>query len=150
MNEFRVYDIENQEMLYEGFFLDQEGKLYKNNQENGMLEHCEQENYIIMHSLNRYDIANQEIFNYDILRYETGYEFVVVFGKYPAFCPGDNVLETNQGFTAIELKGSKLDIEYTYPLSDTELYSKVVGYYVNNKATYLPEDENVVIIDEIE
>jgi len=147
MNEFRVYDIKNQEMLYNNFFLDQEGKLYKNNQENGLLEYCEKENYIIMHSIDREDISTMKIFEKDILRYETGYEFFVAFGEHTSFCPGDQMMTTNQGFVAVRFEDNKPDYSEVYPLSHVEYLAKVVGYYINGVTTYLPEDEVIVSSD---
>ncbi len=142
MDRFRVYCMEEQSLYYTGYLLDQEGNLFEINKKNdGLLVKCTKENYIIMHGIERQDICGREIYERDILRYESGFEFIVDFGLCPAFCPGDRLDTTNQGFVAVRL-ADKMISDELYPLSSVESLAKVIGTYLNEKLLYYPQLDN--------
>lgn len=142
MNKFRVYDKENDELFcgwHKSFMLDQDGNLFEVNKKNGLLIKYDTDKVIIMHCINRKDISGRDIYEGDILNYPTGYKFLVAFGEHDAFCPGDQMNETNQGFVAVRFDGDSPDYNEVYPLSSTESLTRVIGHYINGKARYYPE-----------
>ena len=137
MNEFRVWDKKEKKMYYDGFLIGTDGELYRivNMFENldytydSNLMAVNQENYEVMHCLSgRKDQSCGPVYNKDILRYETGYEFCIEYGTHDAFCPGDKIFGTNEGFVAAiydPVTGS--DHHEVYPLMDIETLALVVG-----------------------
>lgn len=113
--------------------------------------------YVVMLYLDREDMSCRKICEGDIIRYPTGWEFVVAFGTHPAYCHGDHMDTVNEGFFGIPYKdredGKLLTTEGfcalvyereevqhrdSYPLSDLEDFALVVGnifqgYYENKK-----------------
>lgn len=159
MDKFRVYNKKNGELDYERYLLNQDGNLYqidlksfyetcqgvvKDGKVDGIgwsktIIECEKEDFIIMHCIDRKDISGRDIFEGDILSYPTGYTFLVAFGEHDAFCPGDKMDETNQGFAAVKFDGDSPNYDEVYPLSDMESLTRVIGYYINGKTKYYPE-----------
>lgn len=119
MKSFRVFDLEEHKMFYEGFALTNDGKIIQVNND-GSYSSVEDNRYIIMFSTERTSYQKQEIYAEDYIRYYTGYEFTVHYGIHKQFCLGDNAMETNVGFYAVDEDGVE------YPLSDTEAYAECV------------------------
>ncbi len=136
MNKFRVFDKKKKTMNYKGFLLDNEGNLYKINKHNGLLMKCNQEYFVVMHCIGREDISGKEIYEKDILEYETGCHFIVGFGKHDVFCPGDKRDTTNQGYIAIDYNGDTPNYNEIYPLSELEKLARVIGYYIDENNIY--------------
>lgn len=119
MRRFRVFDQIDYKMLYEGFALTNNGKLLQMNSD-GSYSSAEENRYVIMFSTERTSYQNQEIYAEDYIRYYTGYEFTVHYGIHKQFCPGDNTIEMNVGFYAVD------EEELEYPLSNIEAYVECV------------------------
>lgn len=101
---------------------------------------CDEERYIVMWQIERNDIAGQEVYQKDILRYETGYEFAIEFGKHDMYCPGDRFVTTNQGFIACRYEYGDVETKEIYPISEIEELAKVVG---NTLEGYCKSDSTV-------
>lgn len=137
MNEFRVWDKKENKMYYDGFLIGTDGELYRvvdafENLDNSLdfnIIAVNQENYEVMHCLSgRKDQSCGPVYNKDILRYDTGYEFCVEYGTHDAFCSGDKLWGSNEGFVAAlydPVTGS--DYNDIYPLMDIETLAVVVG-----------------------
>lgn len=123
-------------MLYDGFLLDNSGTLFQVN-DNGLIR-TDESRYLVMHGLDRKDVSGADIYQNDVVLYEAGSEFEIVFGEHDSFYPGDRIPEPSYGFVAALVKGDSVDYEDVYPVSWLEQISKVIGYCVNGKITYLP------------
>lgn len=133
---FKVWCEKENTMYEDGFVLDQQGELYrmkkKEFSETYRLIHVNTSEYVVLHSLDREDISGRPVYEGDILRYETGYEFVVNYGEHPAYCSGDRAWTTNEGFFAVlfdeDLNYDEINFDsVSYPLSDIEHSALVVG-----------------------
>ncbi|MEG0408925.1 MAG: YopX family protein [Bacilli bacterium] len=136
MNGFRIWDKEKKKMRTSNiesnnFLIDGCGNLFQRSLHKIRVipPILAKERYVILLSLDRYDISGRTVFEGDILRYETGYEFVVAFGTHPSFCPGDRLDTTNEGFCALTYEDGKTIANSfnAYPLSDVEHLALVVG-----------------------
>ena len=105
MNEFRVWDKKENKMYYDGFLIGTSGELYRvvesfENLDNSLdfnIIAVNQENYDVMHCLSgRTDKSCEPVYAKDILRYE----LCIEYGTHDAFCQGDKLWGTNEGFVA--------------------------------------------------
>lgn len=137
MIDFRVWDKKESKMYYDGFLIGTNGELYRIVDAFENLDYTldvkliavNQENYDVMRCLsNRKDQSGGPVYEKDILRYDTGYEFCIEYGTHDAFCPGDKLWGTNEGFVAAmydPITGS--DHHEVYPLMDIETLAVVIG-----------------------
>lgn len=137
MKAFRVWDKKESKMYYDGFLIGTNGELFRivdafENLDDSLdfkLIAVNQENYDVMHCLSgRKDQSCGPVYAKDILRYDTGFEFCIEYGTHDAFCPGDKILGTNEGFVAAmydPVTGS--DHHDVYPLMEIEELAVVVG-----------------------
>ena len=80
MNSYRVWDKKENKMYYDGFLIDTTGELYKisnamenRNEYKMTLLPVSMENFDVMRCLSgRKDISHSDVYEKDILRYETG------------------------------------------------------------------------------
>lgn len=147
INGFRVWDKEEKKMKtsniqFDGFLIDECGNLYRRSFDKFKIipPKLANERYVMLLALNRYDISGRTIYEEDIIRYETGCEFVVAFGTHPAYCHGDRMDTTNEGFCALNYEDGKVTVNEfsSYPLSDLEHLALVVG---NTFEGYYKEDK---------
>lgn len=133
---FKVWCEKENTMYSDGFVLDQQGGLYQIKKaelnEMSRIVPVNANEYVVLHSLDREDISGRIVYEGDILRYETGYEFVVNYGEHPAYCSGDRAWTTNEGFFAVlfdeNLNYDEINLDsVSYPLSDIEHSALVVG-----------------------
>ncbi|MDQ0362564.1 YopX family protein [Breznakia pachnodae] len=154
MRKFRVYDTVKKKMYYSGFVLASDGSLCKvitTNKKGGLFVAKvksydtltqmhqvtlqtvkfmpnEKQRYIIQFAIDRKDNYEQELYEGDILIYETGCAYVIVYGKYEGiFCPGDQRYTSSQGYVACEYEGGEINLNVTYPLSEVETLSRRYG-----------------------
>lgn len=151
MKGFRVWDKKENKMYYDGFLIGTDGELYRvvdafENLDNSLdynIIAVNQENYDVMHCLSgRKDQSCGPVYVKDILRYDTGYEFCIEYGTHDAFCPGDKIWGTNEGFVAAlydPITGS--DHHEVYPLMEIETLAVVVGNIFEGYRVL--EDQNV-------
>lgn len=137
MIDFRVWDKKDNKMYYDGFLIGTNGELYRIVDAFENLDYTldfkliavNQENYDVMHCLsNRKDQSGGPVYEKDILRYDSGCEFSIEYGTHDAFCPGDKISGTNEGFVAAAynpITGS--NHHEVYPLMDIETLAVVVG-----------------------
>lgn len=154
MRKFRVYDTVKKKMHYSGFMLDSDGSLCKvitANKKGGLLVAKvksyntltqmhqvtlqtvkflpnEKQRYIVQFEIERKDSYEQELYEGDILIYETGSSYVIVYGKYAGiFCPGDQRYTSGQGYVACEYADGEINLNVAYPLSEVETLSRRYG-----------------------
>ena len=157
MRKFRVYDTVKKEMYYEGFLLSNDGELYKIDKELTVIlaqalpvkkvtsfsmmdcmeantfktvrfQPSEEQRYIVQYELNRVDRQTSSLYEGDIIRYESGYEYVLIYGKFGGmFCPGDKRYTTGQGFVACEYDDKDIITTMAYPISEVEELSICIG-----------------------
>lgn len=157
MISYRVWDKKEKKMYYDGFLIGTAGELYRisNAMENRKNEYkmtllpVSMENFDVMRCLSgRKDISHSDVYEKDILRYETGCEFCVEYGTHDAFCSGDKLWGSNEGFVAAAydaVAGS--DHNDIYPLMEIETLALCVG---NIYEGYHENDDDLIKgIDEI-
>lgn len=165
VNGFRVWDKEEKKMYTSNiknnlFLIDGCGNLFQRKIYTNTIKVVDpslaKNRFILLLKLGRYDISGRSVFEGDIIRYPTGWEFVVAFGTHPAYCHGDHMdtinegffgvpykgeegkLLTTEGFCALVYEGGEVHPHDSYPLSDLEDYALIVGdvfqgYYENKK-----------------
>lgn len=150
-NGFRVWSITEEKMYYDGFVLRAEGELLRilecveniNNEYEARFVGVNPLNYVVMMKLEgRKDISGDVVYEKDILRYETGFEYCIEFGTHDAFCPGDKMWGSNEGYVAAlydPITGS--NHQEVYPLMDIESLALRVGNLYEGYSTEVDEND---------
>lgn len=127
INGFRIWNKETKRMYYKGFFIDHSGNLYK--MIGNTLLPCKTDNYIVMKQLTGHkDISNMVVYEKDILRYQSGKEFIIEYGTHDTLHPDDHTICTTEGFVAIVYSLTRPpDFDDIYPLMDIEHTALCVG-----------------------
>ena len=137
---FRCWDTENKEML-KVQELDFEDTFYggrlsiRTDQYN---DYFDMEDMILMQYIGLKDKNGKEIYEGDILRYEGGGIYRVVFDEMMIMCPQDNIEEPSPGYYGI-LIGDKT--KELCPLGVTQRLAKVIGNIHDNPELLGSEDK---------